>query len=343
VLLASREVDTLLVIHVAPYVTHAEEIAAAVSRAERAADGAVTVASCFLGLERPPTALGAAAPDDRRVPTFPYPEAAAQALAHAAQLGAWRARAVGSVAEFTVDRDSARARIARELAAAPTGTWASPAVASALLGDYGIPVVQEAPVSDASGAVDAARRVGFPVALKAVAPDLVHKSDVGGVVLGLRDASAVADAYDRMRAAVGGRMTGAVVQPMVAPGVELIAGIHHDPAFGPLVVFGAGGFTAELERDSVLLVPPLTDVDVDEALRSLRCSPLLFGYRGSPSTDVDSLRGLLQRIGQLACEVPEIADLDCNPVVVAPTGVLVVDAKVRLAPAPHCPDPFETD
>ena len=106
-------------------------------------------------------------------------------------------------------------------------------------------------------------------------------------------------------------------------------------------MFGIGGFTAELERDRVVRVPPLTDVDIDEMLHGLRGSPLLFGYRNSAPVDVEALRELLGRVSQLACEIDEIADLDCNPVVASPSGVVVVDAKVRIVPRPARPSPFD--
>jgi acyl-CoA synthetase (NDP forming)/GNAT superfamily N-acetyltransferase len=342
ILLGSGEIDALLVIHVAPYVTRADEIATAVSSAAGRATGSVTVASCYLGLEiRPSTPVGAS--DAQHVPTFSYPESAAQALAHAAQLGAWRARSSGRVAHLDVGLDQAEARVGKVLeGSGAAGVWAPSRAASELLTDFGIPVVRERVVGDTARALDAARELGFPVALKAIAPGLVHKSDVGGVALDLRDDAAVADAYARIRASVGDSMTGALVQSMAAPGVELIVGIHRDPRFGPLVVVGAGGFTAELQHDSALLVPPFGDVEIDETVRSLRCAPLLYGYRGTPRADVDALHDLLRRVGQLAAEIPEIAELDCNPVVVTPSGVVVVDAKVRLAP--HGPaDSFDVD
>jgi acyl-CoA synthetase (NDP forming) len=138
-------------------------------------------------------------------------------------------------------------------------------------------------------------------------------------------------------------MGGAIVQPMAPPGVELIVGINDDPTFGPLVLFGQGGFDAELQRDTVLAIPPLTDADVDRVVRSLRGSPLLFGYRNSTPVDVDALRDLLGRIGLLAQEVDEIAELDCNPVIVSPSGALVVDAKLRLVTRPQPVSPFELD
>ena len=240
-----------------------------------------------------------------------------------------------------VDLAVVQARVARALADLPPDGWAAPEVAFGVLADAGIPVVRSTTVTCAADAVAAAYAIGFPIALKAVAPGLVHKSDVGGVRLGLADGDAVHAAYLAMGEALEGAMTGAVVQPMVPPGVELIVGIHNDTAFGPVVVLGMGGVTAELQRDTALAIPPLTDVDIDGLLRSLRGSPLLFGYRNAPPVDVHALADLLARIGQLAETVEEITELDCNPVVVSPDGAVVVDAKLRLVPRPPRPSPFD--
>jgi acyl-CoA synthetase (NDP forming) len=153
----------------------------------------------------------------------------------------------------------------------------------------------------------------------------------------------VRTAFADMQAALGPAMGGAIVQPMVAPGIELIAGTNHDPAFGPVVLVGMGGFAAELQRDTALGIPPLTGADVDRLLLSLHSSPVLFGYRNSAPVDVDALIDLLGRISCLAEDVDEIAELDCNPIVVSPDGAVVVDAKVRLVPRPPPPGPFELE
>jgi acyl-CoA synthetase (NDP forming) len=126
-------------------------------------------------------------------------------------------------------------------------------------------------------------------------------------------------------------MGGSIVQPMASGGVETIVGVTHDPSFGPLVMFGAGGTAAELMLDRALRVLPLTDVDAAELVRSLRTSPLLFGYRNTPAVDVDALEDLLLRVGMLADEVPEVAEMDANPVIVSAQGAVAVDVKVRLS------------
>jgi hypothetical protein len=168
---------------------------------------------------------------------------------------------------------------------------------------------------------------------------VVHKADVGGVRLGLDSADAVRQAFADMHAALGDAMGGAVVQPLVPAGVETIVGVTRDPLFGSLVLFGMGGFAAELTRDTAMRIVPLTDVDAHELVRSLRSSPMFFGYRNTPPVEVDALEELLVRIGLLAEHVPEVAELDCNPVIVSPDGAMVVDLKVHLAPhQPEAPE-----
>ncbi len=161
----------------------------------------------------------------------------------------------------------------------------------------------------------------------------MHKSDVGGVALDLRDEDSVADAYTTMAGALGTAMTGAVVQPMVAAGVEVILGITHDVTFGPIVLFGLGGVTAELLADRALRLVPVTDDDAHQLVRSLRGSQLFFGYRGRPAVDVDALEDVILRVGALADEIAEIAEMDLNPVVASANGVVAIDVKIRITPA----------
>jgi len=141
-------------------------------------------------------------------------------------------------------------------------------------------------------------------------------------------------AFEDMHKALGEQMGGAVVQPMADPGVETIVGVVHDASFGPLVLFGMGGTTAELVRDTAMRVVPVTDIDAHDVVRALRTSPLLFGYRGAPLADVAALEQLLIRVGLLADALPQVAELDCNPVIVSPAGAVAVDVKLRLQHAP---------
>jgi acyl-CoA synthetase (NDP forming) len=199
-------------------------------------------------------------------------------------------------------------------------------------------MVDSREVEGAQAAVEAARRIGGPVALKALGPTLLHKSDVGGVRLDLASPDAAGAAYEEMKEALGDAMVGAAVQPMADAGVEVIVGVVHDEPFGPLVMLGLGGTAAELLGDRSFRALPLTDLDAARLVRSLRSSPLLLGYRGAPPCNTGALEDLLLRVARLAEDVPELAELDLNPVIVSSTGVTAVDARTRLMPAGATPD-----
>jgi acyl-CoA synthetase (NDP forming) len=169
------------------------------------------------------------------------------------------------------------------------------------------------------------------VALKAVGSTILHKSDVGGVRLDLKSPEEVAEAYTAMAGHLGEAMEGAIVQSMLR-GVELIAGVVSDPLFGPVVMFGSGGTAVELFADRVLRILPLTDQDAHEMVRSIRGAPLLFGHRGAPPCDVTAVEDVLLRVARLADEVPQLAEMDLNPLIASPDGVVAVDVRIRLAP-----------
>lgn len=329
-LLRSDEIDALIVLFVSPLVTRAADVRDAVTRAA-SATRTVPIAACFLGDAEPASPLPTGAGGS--IPTYAFPESAAHALGHAARLAAWRRAPGGSVPSFPdLDLERARALVTRHLDAGAGGAWLGAPDAVQLLDAAGIPCLPVRRVRSADDAVDAARDLGYPVALKAGAPHLVHKTDVGGVVLAITDDAAVRAAVAGIRSRVGADADDVLVQPMTVAGTELIAGVTHDPSFGPLVLLGAGGITAELLHDVVLRLVPLTDVDAASMVRGLRSSPLLFGYRGAAPADTAAVEEILLRLGQLADAVPEIGELDCNPVIVTPDGAVVADAKIRLAP-----------
>jgi acetyl coenzyme A synthetase (ADP forming)-like protein len=300
----------------------ADRLAAAIARG--AAGSPKPVLAAVLAVPVSPAALR-----DERIPWYSSPEAALHALARAVRYATWRRSDPGVV----VVHDDIETSAARAVVAVAGGEprWLSPGDAGRLLACYGITTVPTFPAETGTSAARIAGEIGFPVVVKTGDPAVVHKSDVGAVRLGLADAAAVRRAADDIAAAVGAS-EGYVVQPMVEAGVEMIAGITHDPAFGPLVMVGAGGVTAELLGDRNLHILPLTDVDAAAAVRSLRLSPLLFGYRGRPRVAADKLEDLLTRLAQLADDLPEIAELDLNPIIVTPTAAIVTDAKIRVAP-----------
>ncbi len=194
-------------------------------------------------------------------------------------------------------------------------------------------------MADAGEAARAASEIGGSVALKAMAPGLVHKSDAGAVAVGLRPGQ-VERAAEKMTRAVekaGFEPDGFHVQAMAPQGVELIVGVVQDPAFGPLIAAGAGGTSTELLGDVQARLTPLTDLDAHEMLRSLRLFPLLDGYRGAPACDIAALEQLLLRVSALVEAHPEVVEMDLNPVIVLTEGVLAIDARVRLETPPPPP------
>ena len=182
-----------------------------------------------------------------------------------------------------------------------------------------------------------AAAIGYPVVAKLSARDLIHKSDIGGVITSLRTATEVRDAVSRLlaNAAVHDiHPEGVLIQPMVVDGVETMVGLAHDPLFGPVVGFGLGGTDVELERDVHFRVVPVSDRDADDLIRASRASPRLNGYRGRPVADMAALSDILLRLSQLAQDLPEVREIDFNPVMALPRGrgCAIVDARVRVAP-----------
>jgi acetyl coenzyme A synthetase (ADP forming)-like protein len=337
VVLGDESIDALLVVFVPPLVTSAEDVARAVAAATADAGDRPVLAS-FLGREGIPEPLRQCA-NGRSVPSFPFPESAAQSLGRAADLADWRRRPTGVIPALSgIDVDEGRAIARSHLHTGDgrdtedAGAWLPFTDAARVCAAFGIPVVESRAVHSADEAVASADAVGYPVALKVGAADVVHKTDVGGVHLHLTSAAEVRDAYDAMARHFGDAMGGAIVQQMVGSGVDTIVGVTHDPSFGPLVLFGLGGTAAELLGDRTLRILPLTDTDAAEVVRSLRGSPLLFGYRGQPAVDVAALEDTILRVGRLAEAIPEVAEMDLNPVVVTEDGVVAVDVKMRVAP-----------
>jgi acetyl coenzyme A synthetase (ADP forming)-like protein len=330
--------DAIVAIFVPPLVTQAHEVARAIADvAAEARD--LTIAAVFMTSEDAPPELTRRSVD---VPAFRFPEDAARAVALAARHGVWRTAPEGRIPQLgDVRQDEAAAIISEALAAG--SDWLSPARVAALLRCYGVPLIATHIVSDADSAVAAASEVGMPVAVKAVAAGLVHRSDAGGVRLGLDGADAVRIGVDEIAASVtraGHRLEGFVVQPMAPSGVELIVGVVHDHSFGPVIACGAGGTTAELLQDVAVRITPVSDLEAAEMLRSLKTFPLLDGYRGAARCDVAAIEDVLLRVSTLVEAHPEIAELDCNPLIVTADGATIVDARVRVAVSePPAPQP----
>jgi acyl-CoA synthetase (NDP forming)/RimJ/RimL family protein N-acetyltransferase len=342
-------VDAVAVAFIPPVRTPGEEVAQVL--AEAAARSDKPVVACLLGMDgvvdhlqqlvlkpphRPPH------PETTEVvPSYAVPEEAVRALAAVTRYAEWRRRDPGHrVAPAGMDLDAAHVLVRDLLAARPADGTESPvplddATTARLLALAGVELWPSVPVPDAASAVAAARELGFPVALKTSAPHLRHRVDLGGVRLDIAGEQELEADYEQMRARLtplgGGEL---VVQKMAPLGVACVVRSVEDPLFGPVVSFGLGGDASELLGDVAHRIPPLTDVDVADLVRSTRASPKLFGHRGAAPVDVAALEDVVARVSSLADVLPEVAELELNPVVVSTAGAHVLGATVRLARPP---------
>jgi acyl-CoA synthetase (NDP forming) len=315
-LLQDPGVDAVIVLFVPPVVAGAEEIADAVAAAVQDTGGTdKPVLVSIISSDGPPDSLLAAP-----VASFAYPESAARALGRAAERSEWLRRPQGRVPE-PAGMDAKRAA---DLVRGARDRWLSAGETRSLLESYGLPVVTERTASTVDEVVAVAEEIGYPVVLKTAAAG-AHKTDVGGVALDLRDADAVREAAERIG-------TPFLVQPLIRGGVELLVGAVDDRVFGPLVALGPGGTLAELIGATAFRLAPLTDADADELVHGGKVARLLGGFRGAAAADTAAVTDLLLRVGRLVDDLPEVAELDLNPVIAGPDGCVVVDARVRVAP-----------
>ena len=334
VLLAAPGLDAVLLIHAPTAIVPSEDIARALL--PLAAGSARPVLCCWMG--GPSVTPARRLCLDAGLPVFDTPEEAVkgfQQLVDYRRNQAVLMQAPGPGELGAPDRDAARARI-DALLAGGAGAVGEDAT-KALLAAYGIPVVATEAVADRTAALAAARRLGYPVALKIRSPDIVHKTDVGGVALDLADEAALAAALDAMLERLrqqrpGARLDGFTVQVMARRprALELIVGIGTDPVFGPVVLFGHGGIAVEVTADQAIGLPPLNRVLAADLVSRTRVARLLAGYRDRPPADLDALCDVLVRVGQLAADLPELVELDINPLLADADGVVALDARMRL-------------
>ena len=219
------------------------------------------------------------------------------------------------------------------------GGWLPPETALGLLKEYGIPAAETRTAFSAEEAAKAALEIGFPVVMKLRSTTITHKTDVRGVLLGLQSEDEVMQGYEEMKtrleaAGQGEEMEGVILQPLVKGGEEIILGMSLDPVFGPLVMVGLGGVQVELIKDVAFSIHPLTDIDPDYMFSQLKGLPLLTGWRGSAPRDIDALREVLLRFSALIEDIPEIAAVEINPLMVFDQGrgTMAVDARILFKP-----------
>ena len=364
------EIDIVFVIFIPAGTTGTSDVADALVRASAMIPDDVPIVSVFMSAEGMPSELAAA-----RIPSFPFPESTARALGRVVAHARWKHTPLGDVIEPDgMDRERARQIVEAALAAPtdevgrpmfgrphtaaatdahsamitdaepeegppPDGRWLTSAEAAGVLEAYGVPLARSRLVTTPEEGARAQEELGVSVAVKSAAP--IHKTDVGGIELGLASPQEVADAIERIQASmtaagVGEHADSFLIQEMVDDGTEMVVGVTHDPSFGPIVMTGMGGTLVELQRDVAVRITPLTDRDVAEMLASLRMAPVLTGYRGAPPADVTALKDLLYRINAMVEDLPEVTELDLNPVFVRPEGqgVVAVDLRMRITPTP---------
>lgn len=293
--------------------------------------------ACFLGQRGLKARLGTA---NKSVPSFPFPEEAIAALARAVEYAETLKRPVGKIIQFKdIQRDRAREIIALSLTrSAQRPMFMEPGEIADLVACYGINLTPAEAAGTADEAAEIASRIGFPVAVKLDSKTITHKSDVGGVMLDINSVDDVKKAFnyisDRLKK-IGRQdeMQGVVVQKMIKGGIEAIAGVTHDPEFGPLIMFGSGGIYTELLKDNVMMLPPLTDVDAKEMISSIKLSRLFEGFRGEPPSDIEAIQEMLLRLSAMVEDISQINELDFNPIKVMPRGdgYYIVDARVMLS------------
>ena len=316
--LADPHVSACIVLFVPAVSATADEVARAIVDATARAVSDKPVLAVVMTSEGTPAALRGAP----GVASFAYPESAARALGRVADRAAWLRRPQGAVPTLAgIDRVRAEAVVEAALARSDDA-WLDPAATRELLESYGLPLVPERVAASVDEAVALARELGFPAVVKTAAPG-AHKTETGGVALDLADADAVAAAASRIGVPV-------VVQPMLAGGVELLAGVVQDPVFGPLVAFGPGGVFAELIGEAAFRIAPLTDVDAEELVDGGKAGRLVSGFRGAPAADRAALVDLVLRLARLGDDLPAVAELDLNPVLGLPDGCVAVDARVHV-------------
>jgi acetyl coenzyme A synthetase (ADP forming)-like protein len=319
--LDDEAVDSVLVIFIPPLVTEMNDVAEVIQRIG-ARRPAKPIAAIFMSAKGAPPLL---AP----IPCFQFPEAAAVAMARAAEYGAWLREPPSQVPVFADgDRTAARAVVDRALTRG--AGWVTPEESQALLGAAGIRVARQAIAASEEAAVAASARLGYPVVLKAIGAQIVHKTELGAVKINLPDEATVRGAWHELSTRLGTQMTGALVQEMVTGGVEILVGMVQDPTFGPVVACATGGTRAEIFADGQFRLHPLTEADAAAMVNGLLSAPLLRGFRGAEPADEHALVETLLRLSTLIGWCPEIQELDVNPLLVLSRGVCAVDARIRI-------------
>jgi acyl-CoA synthetase (NDP forming) len=342
-LLNSDEVDTVIALYIPASEAGVSETSIAIREAAEEADGKKTFLSVHMASSGAPSELVGG---DVRFPTFSFPERAAKALRKAVDYAEWLDRPVGSMVEFDdLDAVTARSVVDRVVEGLDDdGAWLEPDDVDTVLSCYGMTIPKAEVVLTADDAVSFADGLGGPIVLKVIAPSAVHKSDVGGVALNLGTEQEIRTAFAQVVGSVADP-EGVLAQEYVSGGHEVLIGMVEDPNFGPLIGFGLGGVFVELIGDVTFRIHPLTDLDAKDMITEVKSGKLLEGYRGGEEGDIAAVEETLLRLSALIEDLPEVMEIDLNPVKVAEPGdgVRIVDARIKVRPVGSEWIPSRTD
>jgi len=293
-----------------------------------------TILASLLGLGDVTPAVGVL--ESNGVPNYSFPESAVRALAAMSEYKRWIDRPRTEVKHFEVDLVLARKIIGRARQAGLTNL--SQTDAMSLLSAYGLPAIKTEFARTRQQAVALARKIGLPVAMKIVSPDVVHKTDIGAVKLDLNNEKDVGEAFEEILKNVkanspSARIEGVLLQNYVTGGTETIIGIHRDPKFGPLLMFGLGGIYVEAYRDVSFRLAPIRELGARNMIQQIRGGKILEGFRGQPPRDTEAIAECIERLSQLAIDLEEVQELDVNPLLAFEKGCKAVDARVIISSA----------
>ncbi len=331
--LADPNVDGAIAILIPQELTRVKESALVIAKiARETAPQGKTIVACFMGEAR--SREGVRILIENGIPNYTFPERAVDALRAMWEHRQWLSRPVEPPPHFELDREAICATLTAVRADRRTALVESEArvIAQAI----GLPLPRSELARNPEEAVAVSRRIGYPVVMKIASPDILHKSDIGGVRVGIQSDADARDAFDLVtyrahRIMPEAQVWGVTVQQMVPPGREVIIGMSRDPQFGPLLAFGLGGIYVEVLKDVTFRIAPVTAREAQEMIDEIRTAPLLRGIRGEPPSDLEAVREALLRVSQLVTEFPEILELDVNPLVVHGQGAVAIDVRMVIA------------
>jgi acetyl coenzyme A synthetase (ADP forming)-like protein len=330
-LLEDENIDAVVVIFVTPIMIDPMEIAKAIISASQGSKK--TLLACFMGSPEAQEAIEKL--ENHCIPVYKFPESAAKSLALMVKYNRWKEKPRGNIKQFEVDKKSASQIIEKALKEQRDKLFDYEV--REVLQTYGIPLIASEPAKNLDEAVKAAHKMGYPIVLKINSPDVVHKTDVGGVMLDIRSEQELGKAYNKLMSRLEKikpkpQVEGVIVQQMITHGKETIIGVSMDPNFGPLIMFGLGGIYVEIMKDVSFRIHPITDQDAVEMIQSIRGYPLLQGVRGEKPVDQQVLVDVLLRVSQLISDFHQIKELDINPLIVCHKGEQsrVVDARISI-------------